>query len=423
MKKVELLLKNVEISGEKQDVLINEGKILEIGSSEVEAEEVVDCSQLWVIPGVIDPHVHIRDMEQAHKEDWRSGSEAAINGGVTMVFDMPNTIPSTTTQRGLNRKRKAAEQSKVNYRLYLGGTNKSRRNLAKILETQPEDVIGIKIFLSSSSDNDILTNVTEMRKIFELALKHRKVLTIHTEVQKFIAPRYKYPLKIENHNTIRGRKAAITGLEICLQLAKSVGTTINIAHVTTKEEVEMIRNARAMGEKVYCEVAPHHLLLDESICSDLGNLVKVNPPLRTKEDCEALWEGINNYTIDMIGSDHAPHSAREKRYAYSTAPAGIPGLDTSLRLLLTSVNAGKISRERFVDLVSTKAVSVFGLGDYGKIKEGNEANITIIDINQKGIIRGRRNRSKARFTPFEGFQYTGSPVYTIVNGKLNEIIK
>jgi dihydroorotase len=351
---------------------------------------------------VIDPHTHIRDLEQAYKEDWRSGSEAALNGGVTMVFDMPNSIPSTTSLRNLNLKRKVAEKSRVQAQFYLGATNTNAKTLRKILEETPLDVVGIKMFLSASSDNEIMDNVSSMRKIFELAEEFDQVLTVHTEVQKFIAPKYKFPQKIEYHNTIRDRKAA---------------------QVTTKEEVELIRNSKFLGEKVFCEVTPHHLLLNEEICGEMGNLAKMNPPLRTKEDNEALWEGINNYTIDMIASDHAPHSLREKRHAYSTAPSGIPGLDTTLRLMLTCVKEGRLSKERLQDLVSTKAAYIFNREEHGKITENNSANITIIDPEKKGIIRGRRNRSKARFTPFEGFHYTGSPVFTIANGKLYEIIR
>jgi len=423
MKKTKILLQNVQIGETSQDIIITDGKIVSIGKKAKEANEVIDCANFWVCPGFIDPHVHMRDLELAAKEDWKSGSNAAIRGGFSGVFDMPNTIPATTNQKNLDLKRKAAEKSKVNKWYYLGATNTNYKQLRKILEEEPQDVIGIKIFLSASSSNDILSNVSELRKVFELGGEFNKVITIHDELEKFIVPKYKFAQKIENHNLFRNRKAAITGLDICLDLSTSIGNTINIAHVTTKEEVEMIRIARAEGVQVYCEVSPHHLLLNEMICPQVGNIAKVNPPLRTAEDNVALWEGINNFTIDMIGSDHAPHSMKDKRKAYSTAPSGFPGLDTSLRLLLTCVHQGRLSKERLIDLMNSKIVHIFGLEDYGKIKEGNTANLTIIDPEQEGIIRGRRNRSKARYTPFEEFRYKGAPVYTIVNGKINEVIK
>ncbi|MCF7911652.1 MAG: dihydroorotase family protein [Candidatus Cloacimonetes bacterium] len=421
MKKAEILLQNVEYQETRTNIIIRNGLIESIGSKAEAAKEVIDCQNLWVFPGVIDPHVHMRGLEAAYKEDWHTGSASAIRGGITGVFDMPNTIPATTNQKNLDLKRAEAKDAKINHWFYLGATNKNYGQLQKILENDPEDVIGIKVFLSASSSNEILSNVTVLRKVFELGGTHNKIVTIHTELEKFIVPKYKYAQKIENHNIIRTRKAAITGLEICLQLAKSIGNSINIAHVTTTEEVEMIRAAKAMGEPVYCEVTPHHLLLNEQICNHMGNLAKVNPPLRTAEDNAALWEGISNFTIDMIGSDHAPHTLREKRHAYSTAPSGIPGMDTTMRLMLTCVHQERLSRLRLIDLVSTKAASIFGLGDYGKIKEGNRANLTIIDPEQEGIIKGRRNRSRARYTPFEDYRYKGAPVYTIINGKINEV--
>jgi dihydroorotase len=421
MKEAEILLQNVEVGGTRVNIIIRDGIIENIGDKETAAAEVIDCQNLWVFPGVIDPHVHMRGLDLAYKEDWKSGSYSAIRGGITGVFDMPNTIPPTTNQKNLDRKREEAGDSKINHWFYLGATNKNYAQLEKMLGEEPEDVIGIKVFLSASSTNDILSNVTVLRKVFNLGKEYNKMITVHDELEKFIAPKYKYAQKIENHNIIRNRKAAITGLEICLQLAKSIGNSINIAHVTTKEEVEMIKEAKGMGEPVYCEVTPHHLLINEVICIEMGNIAKVNPPLRTAEDNAALWEGIHNFTIDMIGSDHAPHTMREKRHAYSTAPSGFPGMDTTMRLLLTCVNQERLSKERLIDLVSSKAASVFGLEDYGKIKEGNPANLTIIDPEQEGIIRGRRNRSKARYTPFEDYRYKGAPVYTIINGKINEV--
>ncbi|MDP8220425.1 MAG: dihydroorotase family protein [Candidatus Stygibacter frigidus] len=421
MKKIKLLLQNVKIGESSKDIIIEDGKITSIGEKSKDATEVIDCANLWVFPGIIDPHVHLRDMELAYKEDWKSGSNAAIRGGVTGVFDMPNTKPPTTNQKNLDFKRKAAEKASINKWFYLGATNTNYKQLRKMLEENPEDVIGIKVFLSASSSNEILSNVKALRKVFELGGEFNKVITIHDELEKFIAPKYKFAQKIENHNIFRNRNAAITGLDICLDLSASIGNNINIAHVTIKEEVDMIRKAKAEGVPVYCEVSPHHLLLNEQVCPQMGNIAKVNPPLRTPEDNVALWEGINNYTIDMIGSDHAPHTMKEKRKAYSTAPSGFPGLDTTLRLMLTCVNQGRLTKERLIDLMSTKIAHVFGLEDYGKIIEGNTANLTIIDPELEGIIRGRRNRSRAKYTPFEEFKYKGIPVYTIVNGKINEV--
>jgi dihydroorotase len=421
--KADLLLKNVDMSGNNCNIIIKDGMINHIGEKDADASEIINCDKQWVIPGLIDPHVHARDLELAYKENFRSAGAAAIRGGFTTIFDMPNTIPSTTDLKNLNLKRKAAKKAEVNCRFYLGATNDNNEDLKKILNDDPDDIIGIKIFLAASNTAELMDNVTEIRRVFELGREFEKMVTIHTELQKFIAPRYKYPLKIESHGMIRARKAAITGLEICLDLAKNIGNSITIAHVSTREEIEMIRSAKTVGEKVFCEVTPHHLLLTEAICSQMGNIAKVNPPLRTQADTEALWEAINNFTIDFIGSDHAPHTLREKRNAYSTAPSGFPGLDTSLRLMLTCVDQKKLTRERLVDLMTRKVAYLFNLNDYGKLTEGIPANITIIDPDQEGKILGRRNKSHAKYTPFEGFKYKGAPVYTIVNGIAHQIIR
>jgi dihydroorotase len=360
----------------------------------------------------------MRDLGQAYKEDWTSGSAAAIRGGITTVFDMPNNEPPVINAENLELKRQAAKKGKLNYLLYLEATNSNREELKRILDTEPTDIAGIKVFLSSSNSNEILDNVTELRKIFELGKDYDRIITLHTELQKFIVPKYKYPQKIEYHNIIRARKAAITGLDICLILARSIGNKLYIAHVSTREEMEMIRKEKSLGQILFCEITPHHLLLNESICTEMGNFAKVNPPLRTADDNEALWEGIKDFTVDTIGSDHAPHHLKEKRHAYSTALSGFPGLETTLPLMLTCVNEGKLGKRRLIDLLNRKAAYIFGLEQMNGLKEGNAANITIIDPEKAGTISGQDNRSKAKYTPFEGRQTKGQAIYTIIRGEL-----
>ncbi|MCF7919199.1 MAG: dihydroorotase family protein [Candidatus Cloacimonetes bacterium] len=418
MKQADILLVNVEIEDVVSNVVIRDNVIESIGEKSADAKEVIDCRKLWVFPGVIDPHVHMRDLAQSYKEDWESGSAAAIRGGVTTVFDMPNNVPPIINTENLELKRKAARKGKLNYLLYLGATNSNRDELRRILDGEPDDIAGIKVFLAASSTNEIMDNVKELRRIFELGKEYNRIITVHTELQKFIAPRYKYPLKIENHNTIRDRKAAITGLEICLTLARNIGNKLYIAHVSTVEELEMIRKEKAIGQNIYCEISPHHLLLDETICPQMGNFAKVNPPLRTKDDNAALWEAISDYTVDTIGSDHAPHHLKEKKCAYSSALSGFPGLETTVPLLATCVNKGKLSKGRMVDLLSRKAAYIFGLNKMNGLKEGNAANLTIIDPAGTDTISGMKNLSKAKYTPFEGRKTKGQVVYTIVKGEL-----
>jgi len=418
MSNAEIMLKNVELDGVSQNIIIRDGFIESIGDQTVDADDVIDCSRLWVIPGVIDPHVHLRDLEQSYKEDWVSGSAAAIRGGVTNVFDMPNNVPPIINAENLELKRKVAAKGNLNYLLYLGATNRNRKALMKILDEEPSDIAGIKVFLSASSTNEKMDNVKELRKIFEIGRDYDKIIAIHGELEKFIAPRYKFPLKIENHNIIRNRKAAITGLEICLALTRGIGNKLYVAHVSTREEMEMIRTEKGMGNKIFCEITPHHLFLEESICGKAGNFAKVNPPLRTADDNAALWEGINDYTVDTIGSDHAPHHLKEKKCAYSSAMSGFPGLETTVPLLVNSVNEGKLSKGRMIDLLNRKAAYIFGLKGFGSVKEGNKANLTIIDPEMKETISGINNLSKAKYTPFEGYKTKGQVIYTVINGKL-----
>lgn len=413
-----LLLENVRLGEDTVNILIKNDVIDKIGERVYKSDSVLDCENYLVMPGAIDPHVHMRDLEQSGKEDWISGSKAAIRGGITTVFDMPNNNPAIVNREALELKRKAASKGKIDYLLYLGATNKNSEELKRILDEEPEDIAGIKVFLASSSSNEILDDVKGLRKIFDLGRVYNKIITVHTELQKFIAPKYKYPQKIEYHNIIRGRDAAITGLEIVLNLTRSIGNKIYIAHVSTREEMDMIRKEKAVGTKVYCEVAPHHLLLNETICKRMGNFAKVNPPLRTEDDNLALWEGINDYTVDTIGSDHAPHLLKEKQKAYSTAPSGFPGLETTLPLMLTCLNDGKVTEGRLVDLLCRKTAYIFGMTDRGSIKEGFRANLTIIDRNKKNTISGIRNFSKAHYTPFEGRRTVGEVVYTVIGGKL-----
>ena len=416
-----LLLTNCMISGKKKNILITGKKIFYIGDKLPESEKIVDIKGLPVIPGVIDPHVHMRDLELAYKEDWKSGSEAAIAGGVTTVFDMPNTVPPTTNSNGLEKKREAAIKSKVNYKFFLGAQNSNLNELKNILDSEPDDIAGIKIFLASSSSNEVVDSNNILKDIFSLAADFNKVVAVHTELQECLNRWGGKDIKpcADNHNLIRNRECAIQGTELVLKLANQVKNKLYIVHVSTAQELDLIRKYK--NENIFCEVSPHHLLLDESIMEKAGNLGKVNPPLRTKADSTALWQGIYDNTVDTIGSDHAPHTVKEKLLTYSFAPSGFPGLETSLPLLLNEVNKNKLTLKRLIELTSGNAACIFGLTDRGYIREGGFADLTVINMNEHQTIEPSRFKSKAHYSPFKEQKIKGRVVMTIVNGVIHKL--
>ena len=418
------LLKNCKLINGLFDIIIEDEKIVEIILSrkerryEKEFDQIINIKNKLVIPAMIDAHAHTRDLQQSEKEDWISCSEAAINGGVSTIFDMPNTIPATTNLANLNLKRKAAEKSLVNKMFYLGATNQNADEIEKILAAKPNDIVGIKIFLASSCKNDVLSK-NKIENVFEIAKKYDKVVAVHSELQSCLD---KWQTKIsektiQNHNIIRNRKCAIEGTKLILDIAQKVGNKLYICHISTAEEIELIAAAKTKNPNIFCEVTPHHLFLDETILAKVGNFGKVNPPLRTKADNLALLKAINDGIIDVIGTDHAPHTLAEKEQKYPKAPSGFPGLETALPLLLNAVSENKISLNKIVELTSFNVAKIFNLKNRGEIKIGFFADLAIVDISEKWKIDASKFRSKAKYSPFDGMKIKGKIKTTFVNGK------
>ena len=423
---MDLLLKNCRTLAGEKDIYIKDGIFTKIIDSGTEHDfgncEIRDLAGAFVIPGITDPHVHVRDLNQKDKEDWLSCSQAALNGGVTTIFDMPNTIPATDNLESLNVKREVAEKSLVNYKFYLGANNDNIIEIDSILSSKPKDIAGIKLFLSSSSSNDIIDNRISIVNLFKLAKKYDVVVAIHTEMQRCLN-KWNDKIKdktIENHNQIRNRECAIEGTELVLDIAEKVGNKVLICHVSTKEELDLIREAKKKDVQVFCEVSPHHLMLNETIVKIVGNFAKVNPPLRTKEDNLALLEAINDGTVDLIGTDHAPHQLTEKQQDYSLAPSGFPGLETMLPILLNEVNKKNITLDKVVELTSANANNIFDLENKNILAEGYDANFVIIDLDKKQIIKPENFKSKAKYSPFANTEVTGAVIETFVNRKKNK---
>ena len=421
------LLKNCKLIEGLKDILIEDTKIIDVkpserlqtfGKVETDFDQVIDIKDKLVIPGMIDVHVHVRDMEMDHKETWETTSSAALAGGVTTIIGMPNTIPATTNLKGLNAKRKAAKKAKVNYKFHLGATENNLHELNEILKKDSKDVAGIKVFLAGSSSNEVVTNEDKLKEIFKLAKNYDKVVLVHSELQACLD---KWHQKIEdkciqNHDQIRNRECAIRGTELVLRLANEISNKLYICHISTREEIELIKKYK--NKNIFCEVTPHHLTLDKSILNLVGNFGKVNPPLRMNEDNQALWEAVIDGTIDCVGSDHAPHTIDEKIEDYSNAPSGFPGLETTLPILITEFIERKIPINRLVELTSSKPAEIFDFEKRGIIKEGYFADLAVIDTEKGSPIVAALFQSKAKYSPFDGMEVQGKIVMTFINGKM-----
>lgn len=404
---------------ERVNLFIQGQKIISVGNDEPRADEIYDLSGSIVLPGMIDPHVHMRDLGQKDKEDWGSGSRAALAGGVTTVFDMPNTVPATLDQEALELKRKCAGKSEIHYKFYLGASEDNLDSLMAILRNNPEDVVGIKVFLAASSSREIIKNREKMMAVCRLAREYDKVVCVHTELQECIdiwQASTLEPLAV-NHHLLRNRVCAIEGTKICLDIANEIKCKLYIAHVTTEEEIELIRVFRN-DNQIYCEVTPHHLLLDHTILEKAGNIGKVNPPLRTERDLAALWEGIEDGTVDTVGSDHAPHLLTEKGKPYQQAPAGFPGLETTLPLLINEFNQNRLNLQQVARLTSGNAARIFDLKERGRIEPGYWADLTVINPAAIYRVEPEKFASRAKFSPFAGRELFGRVEMTMVNGTI-----
>ena len=419
------LLKNCKLVEGNKDIIIEDSKIIDVKPCEwpetftmVDSfDKVIDIKNKLVIPGMIDAHVHVRDMEMGYKETWETASLAALSGGVTTIIDMPNTIPATTNLIGLNAKREVAKKAIVNYKFHLGATENNLQELNEILKNNPSDIAGIKIFLAGSSSNEVVTNENKINEIFQLAKKYDKVVLVHTEMQECLDKWQKLieDKCIQNHDMIRNRECSIEGTELVLRLANEIGNKLYICHISTKEEIELINKYRS--KNIFCEVTPHHLTLENSILDLIGNFGKVNPPLRTSDDNQALWEAVIDGTIDCVGSDHAPHTIDEKIEDYPMAPSGFPGLETTLPILITEFYERKIPLERLVELTSTKSAEIFELENRGKIEEGYFADLIVIDTEKGFPIVAALFQSKAKYSPFDGSMIKAQIDTVFVDGK------
>lgn len=374
-------------------------------------------SDFIALPALIDPHVHFRTPGAEYKENWESGANAAINGGVTTVFDMPNNTPSITTLEILEEKIKLVDTqlAKTDINLhryfYLGAT---ADNLSEI-ERCKDKIIAVKLFMGASTGNLLVSDHEIQKKIFEKCAALKIVVAVHAEDDDTInKEKENFPNPtVADHGKIRPNIAAAIAVKKAIDLARSSGVTLYILHCSTAQEIELIRAAKKEGLPIFAETTPHHLFLTQTAYTSLGTKAQMNPPLRSQDDQNALWEAINDGTIDTVGTDHAPHTLQDKTQPYPASPSGVPGIETYLPLLINAHNQGKISLQKLVDITSANARKIFNL------PQNND--FVLVDLNEEKTIKNENLKTKCRWSPFDGYTLKGSVKYTILNNKIYKI--
>lgn len=404
-------------------VLIEDGKIAKIyeGDQEVmgEFDEEYDLMGRYLLPGVIDPHVHFRTPGHIHKEDWNTASAAAVAGGVTTVFDMPNNNPPVVSVAALEDKRRMIDgKTRVNYGLYMGATPTNLEEVKKA-----PNVPGVKIYMGASTGDLLVDEHSVLDTIF--AGLPDMLIAVHAENDPIMKKNAEEFEGVHGdasiHTKIRDCNCAHVATKEAIHLAKKYGNRLHICHLSSGIELEEIRKFKAAEAtehdlKLTCEVAPHHLFLNTSDYEKLGNYGRMNPSLKHVTDNKALLEGLKDRSVDMVATDHAPHTREEKDQDYWKAPSGIPGVQTSLPLMLNEVNHGELNLQDVVRLMSAKPAELFGVKNRGVIEEGYAADLVVVDMEMEGEIRDEDQLSKCGWSAFRGREVQGWPVMTFVNG-------
>lgn len=397
------------------DIGIRDGRIAQLGTAASErAGEIFDARGLHVLPGVIDSHVHFREPGAEYKEDMETGSRAAVKGGVTTVFEMPNTTPPTTTAEALADKvTRARGRMFCDFAFYVGATGDNIDELAALEAL--EGVASIKVFLGSSTGNLLVEDPAKLR---ELLTKTKRRLSFHAEDEARLRARLNFRVEgdVTSHSVWRDADAATNATTLLLQLARETGTRVHVLHVSTADEIALLAAAKDIAT---AEVTPNHLaLIASEAYARLGTKAQMNPPLRDEYHIAALWNGLRQGVVDTLGSDHAPHSLEDKTKPYPTSPSGMPGVQTLVPVMLDYVNAGKLSLQRFVDLTSHGPARVYGIAGKGRMAAGFDADFTIVDMKAERTITNEWIASRCGWTSYAGRRVTGWPMATIVRGQI-----
>ena len=398
----------------KTDIGLSDGKIAKIGKIELNSSKVYDATDKVILPGIIDTQVHFREPGSTDAEDLESGSRAAVLGGVTSLFEMPNTNPPTANLVEFDKKLKAAKnRMHSNYAFYFGATPDNTDQLADLKNV--EGCCGVKLFAGSSTGNLLVDKEADIEKVISSS---NRIVSIHSEDEDIIKLRKKFIKKgdVHSHPEWRNVECAMSSTRRVVKIAERYNKKIHVLHVTTKDEVDFL----AIHKKnVTFETTPQHLTLYAPDCYDkLGTYAQMNPPLRTKEHYDRLWVAIKNNIVDVLGSDHAPHLKINKDKIYPDTPSGMPGVQTIFPVMLDHVNSGKLSLEQLINLMCENPCRIFGIKNKGYINEGFDADLTIADMNKEVVIKDEMIASKCGWTPFNNYKVKGFPVGTIVNGNL-----
>ena len=394
-----------------RDIAVSQGRIAGIGAGFKGAEEL-DCRNLHIMPGVIDSQVHFREPGLTHKEDLETGSRAAVMGGVTAVFEMPNTNPTTTSAAALADKvSRAKHRMFCDFAFYVGGT---RENVNEIpaLEKLPA-AAGIKVFIGSSTGDLLVENDAGLEAIIS---KLSRRAAFHSEDEFRLRERVKYQVALDasSHPIWRDVEAARLCTERLIRIARKYNKLIHVLHISTAEELPMLAANRDIAT---VEATPHHLTLSADDYARLGTKLQMNPPVREKYHREALWAAINSGLVDVLGSDHAPHTLEEKAKPYPASPSGMTGVQTLVPIMLNHVNEGKLSLERLVDLTSHGPQRIFNIKNKGRIAEGYDADFTIVDLKRTETIENKWIESRCGWSPYDGVKVQGWVVGTYVRGR------
>lgn len=397
-----------------RDIGVRDGRIRALGSlAAASAGEVIDATGLHILPGVIDTQVHFREPGLEQKEDLETGSLAAVMGGVTGVFEMPNTNPQTTDAAALEDKiRRGTHRMHCDFAFYVGGTHDNVRDLPE-LERLP-GAAGVKVFIGSSTGSLLVADDAGVREILKVI---RRRAAFHCEDEPRLNERK--PLRVpgdpSSHPVWRDEVAALTATRRLVNLAREVGARVHVLHITSAEEMDFLADARDVAS---VEVTPHHLTMAAPECYErLGTLAQMNPPVRGAQHRDALWRALSLGIVDVLGSDHAPHTLEEKAKPYPESPSGMTGVQTLVPMMLDHVANGRLSLQRFVDLTSAGPARLFNIARKGRIVAGYDADFTVVDLKRRATITKDWIASRSKWTPYDGVEVTGWPVGTIVRGR------
>jgi dihydroorotase len=405
------------------NIAIEEGKIFKIGKETQmpNADQKTNLKNLLVLPGLIDEHVHLRDEGKAYKEDFQTGTAAGAAGGFTTVLDMPNNEPVTMSKETLRNRMAIAERKVL---VNVGFYSEFPKKLAEAKDIISEGAVGFKLFMGCQIGGLNIDDDQALHDAFKEVAEVNVPLAVHAE-DKALLTKNEGKLKQAKKNSIAAFQEAhsetveLKAIERLLKISAQTDVRLHFCHVSTEESLNAIIEAKKSGRKVTCEVTPNHLLLSTADLEHYGQLLIMAPPLRSKNHVEALWKGLEAGWIDALGSDHAPHALSEKSASSVwNVKVGVPSLETTLPLILTLVKKNRLSLAQAVQLLAEKPAEIYGLNDCGRLEQGKNADLTVVDFNRKFKVDASKFKSKAKYSPYDGWEVQGKPVKTFVNGLL-----